>query len=230
MYRCLLIDHDDTCVDSTRHIHYPAHLEILRRMRPGHAPETLEGWFEKNYSPGVYEFYTSELNFSAEEMEEEFRIWRSFTSTMIPRFFPGMLDTLKEYRRAGGLVAVVSHSESDLIRRDYEAGGEGFMPDLILGWENDPERRKPGTWPAIEALRRFDLPPESAAVLDDLLPGIEMAEKAGIDALGAGWGHRVPLIERELRRRCSRYFPSVAGFRRFLLEKELPDHYDTVES
>ena len=34
-YRCILIDHDDTAVDSTEAVHYPAHVEALRILRPG---------------------------------------------------------------------------------------------------------------------------------------------------------------------------------------------------
>jgi phosphoglycolate phosphatase/pyrophosphatase PpaX len=39
-YRCLLVDHDDTAVDSTSAVHYPAHLEALRELRPGRTPPT----------------------------------------------------------------------------------------------------------------------------------------------------------------------------------------------
>ena len=217
MYRCLLIDHDDTCVDSTRHIHYPAHLEIVSRMRPERSPESLEGWFEKNFSPGVYDFYTGELGFSREEMEEEFRIWRSYPSGRIPDFFPGIVETLQEFRASGGLVAVISHSEKEHILRDYSHGAAGFLPDMIFGWDDDPNRRKPHPWPALEALRGLGVRPQESAVLDDLLPGVEMALSSGIDALGAGWGHRIPAIESEMRRRCRHYFTRVDTFRAFLL-------------
>ncbi len=217
MYRCLLIDHDDTCVDSTRIIHYPAHLEILKRMRPEHTPETLEGWFEKNFDPGVFAYYTGELNFSHEEMKQEMDIWRSFTVSRIPAFFPGMVDTLRAFRDAGGKVVVVSHSEEDLIRRDYAHGADGFEPDMVFGWHADPLKRKPHPWPAFEALRVIGVAPEEAAVLDDLSPGIDMARDAGIDALGAGWGHRVGSIEAEMRRRCKHYFTAVTEFSDFLL-------------
>lgn len=217
MYRCLLIDHDDTSVDSTRHIHYPAHLEILKTLRPGHTPIGIDGWFEKNFSPGLFDYYTGELGFSEEEMAQEFKIWRSFTTTTVPDFFPGIIPILEEFRSRGGMVAVISHSEEELIRRDYLHRGDGFLPDLIFGWDHDPERRKPHPWPAEEALRRLGVAPKKAAMLDDLLPGIEMAERAGIDALGAGWGHRVDTISREMRRRCRAYFETVDDLSSFLL-------------
>ena len=34
-YKCLVLDHDDTVMDSTRLIHHPAFLVYLREVRPG---------------------------------------------------------------------------------------------------------------------------------------------------------------------------------------------------
>ena len=40
-YKCLVLDHDDTVVDSTASIHYPAFLEALKILRPGVQQITL---------------------------------------------------------------------------------------------------------------------------------------------------------------------------------------------
>jgi predicted HAD superfamily phosphohydrolase YqeG len=32
-YKCILLDHDDTIVESTQEIHYPSFLETLRTFR-----------------------------------------------------------------------------------------------------------------------------------------------------------------------------------------------------
>ena len=45
-YRLLLLDHDDTTVDSTASIHYPAHVESVRALRPDLEPCSLREWFE----------------------------------------------------------------------------------------------------------------------------------------------------------------------------------------
>ena len=34
-YKCLVLDHDDTVMDSTRLIHHPAFLVFLKEVRPG---------------------------------------------------------------------------------------------------------------------------------------------------------------------------------------------------
>ncbi len=54
-YRCILIDHDDTAVDSTSVVHYPAHLEALRVLRPGRTPPSREQWLLRNFH-GIMEY------------------------------------------------------------------------------------------------------------------------------------------------------------------------------
>ena len=46
-YKCLVLDHDDTIVNSTATIHYPAFIESLKILRP-HLTLTLEEYFYYN--------------------------------------------------------------------------------------------------------------------------------------------------------------------------------------
>ena len=154
-YRCILIDHDDTAVDSTAAIHYPAHIEALRVLRPGRTPPSRDQWILHNFH-GIMEYLTGELGLTQEEQATEFVIWRGFATSHVPPFFPGFLSLMAEYHRAGGLVAVISHSEADVIASHYRAAqGPGFTPDLIYGWQHDATKRKPSPWPVREALRAF---------------------------------------------------------------------------
>ena len=71
------------------------------------------------------------------ELARELEIWRSWTTTHVPPFFPGFLELLADYRASGGLVAVISHSEAAVIEGHYRAAeGPPFVPDLIFGWEH----------------------------------------------------------------------------------------------
>jgi phosphoglycolate phosphatase/pyrophosphatase PpaX len=220
--RCLIVDHDDTSVSSTPSIHYPAHVESLRSLRPGREPIGLEGWLLKNYHPGFRRYLEDEVGLSPGEVAEATRIWREFSRSRHADFFPGMLETLVEFHSRGGAVVVVSHSDPSMVERDYRAaaaerGGEPFLPDLVFGWDEEESRRKPHPWPALEALRRLGLGPGDALVLDDLKPGADMAAAAGIDCAGAGWGHVVPEIRVAMRASCRWYFESVGDFAAFLL-------------
>ena len=59
-YKCLLLDHDDTVMDSTAQIHFPAFLEALKEMRPG-TIMTVEDYFRENFHPGFLPFCIMEL-------------------------------------------------------------------------------------------------------------------------------------------------------------------------
>lgn len=208
-YKCLILDHDDTCVDSTAVIHYPAHLEVMRQIRPNLKPISLETWFEKNFHPGIMNFLTDELNFNPEEVRLEYEIWRNFTESLVPDFFPGIIPLLTEYRRRGGFITVVSHSDVDIIKNFYLTSAPEAVPDLIFGWNDDPEKRKPHPWPAQQILKTFGLEPGEILLVDDLRPGIEMAKIVGVPAAAAGWSHRIPIIEQYMRENCIAYLESV---------------------
>jgi phosphoglycolate phosphatase/pyrophosphatase PpaX len=221
-YGCLVIDHDDTTVMSTPGIHYPAHVEALRLLRPGRKAIDLEGWLRKNFNPGFRPYLEEELGWSPEEVAEAYRVWRDFTAERVPAFFPGMFETLGDFRAREGLLVVVSHSEVDLIERDYRAAsagrGEGvLLPDLVFGWSEDPELRKPHPYPLLETMRRFGLERSDILVLDDLKPGADMAAAAGVDCAAAGWGHDIAEIREAMLASCRHYFATVEEFRSFLL-------------
>lgn len=214
-YRCLVLDHDDTAVDSTASIHHPSFVESLRLLRPDRAPITVEEFLLKSFEPGFMPYVRGELEFTDAEIARELEIWRTFTSSRTPPFYPGMLDILKDYRSEGGIVVVASHSEADLIKRDYQANGD-FLPDAVFGWDAEAERRKPSPYPVEEARRRFALPNEAVIVVDDLKPGLEMARAAGVPFAAAGWGHDIPPIRRFMLREADRYLSSLEEFRSLL--------------
>jgi phosphoglycolate phosphatase/pyrophosphatase PpaX len=218
-YKCLILDHDDTAVDSTSSIHYPAHLEIMRRLRPDHTPVSLEGWFRKNYNPGIFEYYTEELGFDDREIELEYTIWREFTQTKIPEFYDGFMDLLVEYKDRGGIITVVSHSDVDIIKSHYNhhANGNALEPEIIFGWDIDSEKRKPNPYPVESILSELQIAREEALILDDLKPGAKMGRTTGVAVGAAGWGHQIPEIRKDMEGICDFYFTRVEEFRNFLL-------------
>lgn len=215
-YKCLILDHDDTSVQSTPNIHYPAHLEVMRQIRPGLEPTSLDGWFLKNFNPGIMEYMTEELRFTKEEVQEEYRIWREYTTKHIPPFFPGFLEILRDYKNSGGIITVVSHSEEDLIRRDYKHADAVELPGLIFGWDFDADKRKPNPYPVQEILKHYKIMPEEALILDDLKPAVEMSRRTSVPIAGAGWGHNIPEIRNYMQQHCSYYLESVEDFRTLL--------------
>jgi phosphoglycolate phosphatase/pyrophosphatase PpaX len=214
-HRCLVLDHDDTAVNSTPTVHYPAHVEVMKRLRPERNPIELEGWFLKNFDPGIMAYLVDELGFTQNELEEELRIWREFNNRGNPEFFPGFIEALEEYRQRGGAVAIVSHSETEIIQRHYES--RNFLPDLILGWHDEHEKRKPYPWPLYKVMDELGFAPKDILVVDDLKPGILMAEKARVKSAGVGWAHHLPEIEAYMRKTCDVYLNSVAEFHLYIV-------------
>jgi beta-phosphoglucomutase-like phosphatase (HAD superfamily) len=219
-YRCLFMDHDDTAVNSSEAVHYPAHLEALSVLRPNRPKPTVEDWILANFH-GIMEYLMGTLQLTEEELETEYEIWSKHLTGRRPEFFPGFLDAAAAYRRAGGKVAVISHSEADVIESHYAASGvPDAHPDLIFGWSKDAEMRKPSPRPVREALAVFGLAPTEALIVDDLKPGVLMSKAAGVPAAGAGWGYDIPEIERYMRTHTVAYFKSIEDMRKFLF---IPD-------
>ena len=216
-YPCLVLDHDDTVVNSTATIHYPCFCAFLQEVRPQAKHYTLEDYFRKNFDPGIVPFFTEEVGLSQQELEYEFRFWQRYVKPRVPQAFDGIREILRRHRAQGGLIAVVSHSMRENILRDYRQN-DLPEPDAIFGWELPPAQRKPEPWPLEQIMREFSLPASALLMLDDLKPGFDMARTAGVDFAAAGWAYDVLEIERFMRKNCDYYFKTVQEFGAFLQE------------
>jgi len=218
-YRCLIIDHDDTAVDSTRRVHHPAHVRTMELLRPHQQAVDLDTWFAKNFDPGIMPYLVDELGMAKDELAVEFRVWREFTARVVPQFYPGFIQALAAYQEQGGAIVVASHSEEHVIRSHYQAAADGrpVVPDLVFGWELGPDQRKPDPYPVLETLRQLQLDRNQVLVVDDLKPGIDMALAAGVDAAAACWSHDIPAIREFMQRTCVASFATVADFGEFIL-------------
>ena len=213
-YKCLVFDHDDTVVNSTATIHHPCFEDFLALYRPGQSC-SLEKYFLLNFDPGFVPMCREIYGLSEGELEEETRVWQDYVRTRVPTAYPGIRRIMERQKAQGGLICVISHSFEQNIRRDYRANSLP-EPDLVFGWEQPPERRKPEPWPLREILRRYALRPEDALVIDDLKPGYDMAAACGVDFAAVGWSNDIPEIEAFLRSHCRRYFKTVAELDSFL--------------
>ena len=215
-YKCLVLDHDDTVVDSSASIHYPSFVEYLKIARPNLADKyTLEEYFEKNFHPGILELFTDEIGLSDEELQDEEKFWREYVKSHIPHAYPGIREIIAEFKAQGGIVAVDSHSVSENIVRDYKAN-DLPDPDIIYGWDIPSEMRKPSPATIFDLMEKFDLKKEEILVVDDLKPGYDMAKAAGVDIAAAGWAHNVPEIVDFMTKNCEYFCKSVEDLRNIL--------------
>lgn len=217
-YKCLVLDHDDTVVDSSASIHYPSFVEYLKVARPHLADKyTLEEYFEKNFHPGILELFTEEIGLDEKELAEEEQFWREYVKNHIPNAYPGMAEIIADFKAGGGIIAVDSHSVTENIRRDYKKN-ELCEPDIIYGWDIPKEMRKPLPGTLFDLMEKFDLKPEEILVVDDLKPGYDMARAAGVDIAGAGWAHNVSGIRDFMQANCDYYCKTVEELRKLLFE------------
>ena len=215
-YKCLVLDHDDTVVDSSASIHYPSFVEYLKIARPHLADKyTLEEYFEKNFHPGILELFTEEIGLDEKELAEEEAFWREYVKNHIPNAYPGMREIIADFKAGGGIIAVDSHSVSENIIRDYKANCLPD-PDIIYGWDIPKEMRKPAPGTLFDLMEKHSLSPEEILVVDDLKPGYDMAKAAGVDIAAAGWAHNVPEIAGFMKKNCEYFCKSVDYLRKIL--------------
>ena len=208
-YKCLILDHDDTTVDSTATIHYPSFISSMAVLRP-EVSMSLEEYFQMNCDPGILNYYRDVVKLTEEEMRWEHSQWLAYAAAHTPKPFPGMKELMLEHKQNGGYICVVSHNLKENILRDYERNGLP-APDLIFGSDYPKEQQKPSTWPIEQIMEQLRLQKQDLLMVDDLLPGYEMAKNAGIAFAAACWAH------------------DVASVRKVFAEDHIPCLYEPLE-
>lgn len=208
-YKCLILDHDDTVVNSTASIHYPSFIEYLKCTRPDCVKSyTLEGFIRKNFTPGIVSLFRDELGMSDSEMAEEQKFWEKFVKTRIPKAYTGIKEIIERFVALGGTVAVASHSLEKFILRDYEHNSLP-MPHRIYGSDLPKDKIKPSPYAVNELIREYGFAPSEMLMVDDLKTGFDMARAAGIDFAAAGWSSDVPEIEAFMREHSDYYLKTT---------------------
>lgn len=216
-YPCLVLDHDDTVVQSEKTIGYPFFCYILDEFRPG-ATISFQDYVLDCHNLGFAEMCRSRWQFTEEELKEEYFRWMEHVKTNIPAPFPGIAQLVRRHKEAGGLVCVVSHSSVQNISRDY-AVHIGIQPDAIYGWDYPEELRKPNPFPLEDIMRRYGLSPEELLVVDDMKLAWMMAHPLGVKIAFAAWGKmEFPALSEEMREICDFSFDSPEELEKFLFD------------
>ncbi len=214
-YPCLVLDHDDTVVQSETTINYPFFCYILDQFRPGEKI-TLEEYTKGCFSPGFADMCRQRYQFTEAELKAEYTAWMDFVMTHTPAAFDGIKELIYRYKAAGGIICVVSHSSIINITRDYETHF-GILPDDIFGWDLPENQRKPSTYPLEQIMKKYNLKPEELLVVDDLKPAWVMCRNAGVPIAFAAWSKlNVPGIMEEMSNLCDFTFHSPAELEAFL--------------
>jgi len=216
-YPCLVLDHDDTVVQSEATVNYPFFCYILDQFRPGKKitlDEYVNGCFRYGFADMCRVYY----QFTEQELVDEYLGWQQYIKTHVPAPFPGIERIIRRQKELGGKVCVVSHSCIQNITRDYTEHF-GILPDDIYGWDLPEEKRKPSTYPLEQIMEKYGFSPSQLLVVDDMKPAWEMASKAGVEIAFAAWGRKdYPEIIREMTGLCNYTFSSTTDLEAFLFD------------
>ena len=216
-YRCLVLDHDDTVVQSMKTLSYPFWCMELELFRPG-ITQSLEDYILECHNRGFASLCRDCFHFTDEELKKEHEMWMEYIMTHTPDPYPGIAEIIHRQKAEGGMICVVSHFHADNILRDYRTHF-GLEPDAVYGWELPPHQRKPNPYPLEDIMRRYSLKPEEILVVDDMKLACQMAEPLGIGVAYSGWnGLEIPEIEEEMRSMCTYSFESTEKLYNFLFE------------
>lgn len=214
-YPCLVLDHDETVVQSEKTIGYPCFCLTLSRLRPGKVI-SLEDYVQGCHELGFVDMCRQYYGFSDAELQEEYNDWMAFVQCHTPDPFPGIERIIQQQKEAGGLICVVSHSAEANIKRDY-LEHFGFLPDAIYGCDFPKEQQKPSPYPLLDIMQRYDLKPTDILVVDDMKLACQMADPLGVSVAFAAWGKAdFPEIAWEMKSLCRFSFETTKDLYRFL--------------
>ena len=207
-YPCLVLDHDETVVQSEKTIGFPCFCQTLSRIRPGRT-FTLDEYVRGCHELGFVDMCKQWFNFTEAEMQEEYNDWMEYVKIHVPDPFPGIGRVIHHQKENGGIVCVVSHSSSQNITRDYQEHF-GIIPDAIYGCDYPKEQQKPSVFPLEDIMKRFNLQETDILVVDDMKLACQMAKPVNVPVAFAAWGKTdFPEIAEEMRTLCNFTFETV---------------------
>ena len=217
-YPCLVLDHDDTVVQTEKALAYPCFKEFIERIRPGKTLTYQE--YVRDCSRMVFADMCRQVwGFTDEELQEEYFVWKDFIKQHIPPICPGIDRIIRRQREEGGLICVASLSTTEVILRDYNHHF-GITPDVIYDYDLPTHLRKPNTYPLLDIMERFDLRPEQMHMVDDMKLGWDMAKKVGAPTAFAAWSkEELPEMAQQMREIFDVSFDTVDALYDYLFEE-----------
>ena len=216
-YKCLVLDHDDTVVQSEKTLGFPYFKEFLGSIRPG-IELTLDEYVKGCHEMPFVDMCRNKWQFTDEELQAEWAGWKEYILTHIPAAYEGIDRIVHRQKENGGLVCVVSLSGAQSITRDYQAHF-GTEPDAIYGWDLPKHQQKPNPYPLQDIMTRFELNPEDILVVDDMKLAWRMANPLGVKIAFAAWSKDdFPELAEEMSQLCDFTFGATADLERFLFE------------
>ena len=214
-YPCLVLDHDDTVVETEKSIGYPYFRDYIEKIRPG---KTLSyAQYVSDCNNMVFaDMCREKWQMTEEEEREEYLGWKAYSRLHIPPVCEGMDRIIRRHKALGGLICVASLSTKEIIDRDFMSHF-GFLPDAVYDYELPKELRKPNPYALLDIMERFNLKPEQLLMIDDMSMGCQMAKAVGVASAFAGWSKsEFPELCKDMDGSCDFSFYSTKELEDFL--------------
>ena len=92
-----------------------------------------------------------------------------------------------------------------------------IQPDAVVGWDAEPEHRKPNPWALQQIMDTYHLTADQILVVDDMKAAVGMARAGGCPIAFAGWGRtEFPEIYGKMSALCDFSFDTIEKFEKFL--------------
>ena len=172
----VLFDWDGTLIDSY-YADSSAYLAMFKEM--GILWGAKE--FEKNYSPNWYHVYRA-AGLPRKSWEEADRLWRAHYAKHRPKLISGARRVLTQLGDTHPL-GLVTSGDGDRVARQLR---EFRLTSLFAArvCSGDTPRKKPHPEPLRMALRQMKLDPSVCVYVGDAAQDVEMAQRAGVRAIG----------------------------------------------
>ena len=217
-YKCLVLDHDDTVVQTERLLGFPYFKKYIEKIRPGQTI-TFEQYVRDCSGMVFADMCRTRWNMTDEECANEYKGWCAYYSSHPHPIFPGIERIIRRQKEEGGLVCVVSLSPAGDILRDYEEHF-GIVPDDLYDHDMPAHMRKPNSYPLERIMDKYALKPEEILVVDDLKLAWMMARPLGVPIAYAAWSRiDFPELSAEMREICDYSFDSTEQLEKYLFEE-----------
>ena len=172
----VLFDWDGTLIDSY-HADASAYIAMFKEMGISWGLAELE----ENYSPNWYHVYRA-AGLPRKRWEDADRAWRSHYAKHKPKLISGARRVLAKLDRVH-LLGLVTSGDRDRVHRQLR---EFRLTALFAArvCSGDTQRKKPHPEPLRLALRKMGLAPSACVYVGDASQDVEMAQRAGVRAIG----------------------------------------------
>lgn len=172
----VLFDWDGTLIDSY-HADASAYMAMFKEMGISWGLEELE----KNYSPNWYHVYRA-AGLPRKRWDDADRSWRSHYAKHKPKLISGARRVLARLGGAHRLGLVTSGDRDRVHRQLREFRLTGLFAARVCS--GDTLRKKPHPEPLRMALSQMKLDPSVCVYVGDAPQDVEMAQRAGVRAIG----------------------------------------------